>query len=82
MYSYKKDANKDFPSHKLDGIGFHSRLASLIGKEITIYFTEQNTLYGKLLAFDKQHLNLCLSVNGKLVFIRGDAFLRISEGQE
>jgi len=82
MYSYEKDVNKRFPSHKLDGIGFHARLASLIGKEVTIYFTEQNTLHGKLLAFDKQHLNLCLLVNGKLMFIRGDAFLRISEGPE
>ena len=58
---------------------YYSRLNSLIGKKIVVTFNGYD-LIGILLGFDSQHLNLCLQVDGKLVFVRGNSYLWFSEG--
>jgi len=73
---YREKAFKNISS-EVD-LSFHGRLASLIGKNIKIHF-EDGILEGKLLAFDKQHCNLCILVNGKLLFVRGNSYLYFSE---
>lgn len=60
---------------------YYSRLNALIGKKIVVTFNGYD-LEGVLLGFDSQHLNLCLQVNGKLVFVRGNSYLWFSEGAE
>ena len=59
---------------------YYSRLNALIGKKIVVSF-DNHDLEGVLLGFDPQHLNLCLSVNGKLMFVRGNAYLSFSEAE-
>jgi small nuclear ribonucleoprotein (snRNP)-like protein len=58
---------------------YYSRLNALIGKKIVVTFNGYE-LEGVLLGFDSQHLNLCLQVNGKIVFVRGNTYLWFSEG--
>jgi small nuclear ribonucleoprotein (snRNP)-like protein len=58
---------------------YYSRLNSLIGKKIIVTFNGYD-LEGVLLGFDSQHLNLCIQVDGKLVFVRGNSYLWFSEG--
>lgn len=60
---------------------YYSRLNSLIGKRIVVAFNDHD-LVGILLGFDSQHLNLCLEVDGRLVFVRGNSYLWFSEGAE
>lgn len=77
---YKERRLKNLPSSQKKQHPYYSRLNALIEKKITVNFQTHDNLTGVLLGFDQQHLNLCLSVNGKLVFVRGNAYLSFSEG--
>jgi len=63
-------------------LSFPQRLASLIGKTVTIRFNNGDQLIGKLVGFDSHHLNLVLVVDEKLTFLRGSAITTINEGED
>jgi len=81
MYRESELKNIPFAKSEQKAHPYFSRLNALIGKKIVVTFNGYE-LEGVLLGFDSQHLNLCLQVNGKLVFVRGNSYLWFSEGAE
>jgi len=74
----RKTELKNVPKTSQKAHPYYSRLNALIGKKIVVTLDGYD-LEGVLLGFDSQHLNLCLQVNGKLVFVRGNSYLLFSE---
>jgi len=80
MYKASELKNVPFAKPEQKAHPYYSRLNALIGKKIIVTFNGGYDLQGVFLGFDSQHLNLCLQVDGKLVFVRGNSYLWFSEG--